>query len=532
MPPIPLEDKYFLSNGKPDKSVKSRLVRVDVMPSSETGLTGTDNEIELLYKFIIGKFANKCTYAVVGFEKGDHSSENREHWHYHWLLHFKDQMSPRYRAALRQDLEQWNGSRTHNVTPADGKVLDMIGYITKSDGIQEGAKIKVFGNLPVSLDDAKMHYRLKDVVHTHGQSVQVLGKNRDKQEQIRFCRQFIIEIMKKHGISMRVETEGYVDANFREVSEQSFIDLLEREGILNMYDPEQVAVILKQTQVNAQSQPARLCRVPFPRYRASRRYLMFADGIYDLFDDKLCPLDKQLVGDDGLSVVHPVYKFDKPFNDYDKVPEFYLRHVARLHSGSEFMMIFKRFLKPLIRKQCSILLKGPPNAGKTVTWIPIIHVFKNVIGLLNADDGKFSWAGYGPHSIIFGDDVNPLVSGIFYDRPAFLNITGGYSFTPPVKGTGVERGFQPKIQLYTTNDEITTDQWQPGYKERLAYVVIPDDCPRYNPTVGLSHEEVEQTILDELGQIVFYVIKKPVETMKIIDSMRSSDEPPAYETIC
>lgn len=319
-----------------------------------------------------------------------------------------------------------------------------------------------------------------------------------------------------------------MNSNYRHVDAQSFIDLLEREGILEAHDPEQVVLILRQTQVNADSQPARMHRVPFPRYRASRRYLEFKDCVYDVFEGRVLPVGQALVGDDGCATVHPVYKFEKAMEEYNQLPEFYLGHVARLYTGADFVRVFTRFLRPLVTKQCSVLVTGPPNVGKTIALIPIVEVYRNVLGQISADDGKFSWASFGPHSIIIGSDVNPLVSRIFYDHAAFLNIVGGFEYTPPVKCAALELAFQPKVQLYTSNDAVPAPEtWQPGYSDRLEHVKIAEDCPAYDRT-GITHEEVRAMILGELGQIFYYLIKRPDELVGIIDAMRQ-DQPPPYE---
>lgn len=530
MPHPVIDARYYGS----DKTRRSRLVRVDVFPSRTTPLQGTDGELDELYDLITGRFKTKCVFAVVGWEHGGVDTETDgnpgpdSYWHQHWLFKFSDCRDARFRAALRETLEGWNGATIHRVSHADNKVLDMVGYIAKSVGGQRDARVRVWGDLPVTIDAARAYRQRKTVVDRHGQSKHLLGKCIDKAEQIRLCRQFILDAMRKHGVRMLADGEGYVNADYRPLSPSTFLHLLVSEGILDVYDPEQVNHILKQTQLHAESQTARMSRMPFPCYRPSRRYIQFADCIYDVFEERELPVDEVLVDENGIAV-HPVYRFEKTMAEYDRLPDFYLRHVARLYTGLDYVRIFGRFVRPLVRKACSTLVTGPSNIGKTMALIPILEVYQNVLAQISADDGKFSWAGFAPHAIVIGEDVNPLSSGIFYDRAAFLNIVGGYRFMPPVKCANLERAFQPKVQLYTSNDWIDDSAWQPGYRERLEHVRISEDCPVYDAG-DVTHEEVQSTILDELGSIIYYLVKRRDELPGIIDGMRQ-EQLPAYEDV-
>jgi hypothetical protein len=463
----------------------------------------------------------------MGWERGAAEADHEraelgsvlEYWHYHVLLNFSEAIRPSARFKIYNALCAWNGSKCHRVVGADNKVADMLGYIVKNTSVQDGATTYEYGEHKFDLTAFRALYYAGLRDKTHGESSDVLGKKLDVAQRKRLCRSMINDVLIDKGIRISsIRPGAYVDDHYRPMTRLRVVKKMRDASIHRIFDVE----MIQKTFQWLEAPDNVVYRSEFQLYNPSRQYIEFNDCMVDLHGKECFDKPERLtcVDPDGdLTEIHPVAYIESDFESCVHLPITYVRHVARLMTGSQFMSFFGRYFDPIVPKACALLLTGPPNVGKSTVIAPFVELFQNVTCFINGDDTRFTWTSAYGYQHVFCEDINPLDSHVFDSDTAFRAITGGEPFTCPVKHGNPVR-LPPLLQLYSTNDNLAHPDslplWIPGARERLCMYAIPMNTPSYD---GLT--VVRPQIMEELGQIVYYMVFRPEELVYAIDKIRA-----------
>lgn len=328
---------------------------------------------------------------------------------------FKDKYAAEQKARLRKAFFDWNKSNLNTVENIQCLVekvreLSTYGNLIFIKGVAFSKELKLDEDTPISVKN-------------------ILEKKRDE---LKFD---FIDFMKKYNLMILENTNIFVDGSYKHITYDDMVDLLCKENFFTKYKLSTIEKFYKNIQ-KEQGLISSYHRRDFPIYRPRRRYLEFADCVYDTFTLKRMSKNQEITESNTIRPVHPCYKFDKTFIYYSqRVPYQYFIQVAKLMEPEMFEWIFNQFTNEFIPKENCTIISCP---RKTNIFKPLTDVYDNVIYKVDETNATcFDMSNCLDKEILFTQNINPLESFkknvIFKNKHVLDAITDGKSFETPIK---------------------------------------------------------------------------------------------------
>jgi hypothetical protein len=240
---------------------------------------------------------------------------------------FKDRYPPEYKAKLRKALFEFNKSELNTVESMTLPIKDKVQSL--------------FGHGTVSL--IKGSAFLKELkLHEASMIPKISSKPRYKSYET-LCKEFS-KFMHKHQLMLLEKSDTFLDINHKKVTYEEVMDLLREDGLGEKYTTDTFEKLSSRISNTGVAGLIFRSYNNIPEYRPRRKYIEFSDCIYDILELK--EIDKQidLLDSDG-SIVHPCYKFDKPFAYYTQIiPYHSFIQLIKYTEPDMFEYTFNQFL--------------------------------------------------------------------------------------------------------------------------------------------------------------------------------------------
>lgn len=336
---------------------------------------------------------------------------------YRIVAKFKDRYKPEYRARLRKTLFEFNNSKSNSVNNITSSIQDVVQSLSN------------YGN--VSL--------IRGPKFTKELNITVNRPNTLHQE--------FVEFLNRQKLMLFENSEMFINSEYNQIHKNAVMVMLDNDEKFHRFQPATIAKFLKY--ISQTDYPN------LPVYRPRRRYLEYADCIYDTFEMRSLKKQTDLL-ESGNIVVHPCCKFDNTFiHCSQNLPDKYLIQIGKVMEPEMFMWGFNNFVGEHVPGQnCTIF--SCPNMVKI--FEPLIKVYRNVLHRIdNINYRTFALSDYASKDIIVTEYVDPLIqfnkNVLFKDSNMLYNLLNGTLFEVQGKYNRIYT-CTPKNIISFTSDNI------------------------------------------------------------------------------
>lgn len=415
-----------------------------------TSMMNKQKEREKIYKIISSSKGGFLEYIYIVLDDNV----------YKMVAKFKDKYASEQKARLRKTFFELNQSKL-NIVENIKSPVDKVHEISKL-----GELILIKGPAFV-----------KELDLSTNTTVNIKNAITRKQDELKID---FIEFMKKNKLMILENSNIFVNSSYKHITYDDIVDLLCKEQFFDKYKITTIERFYNNIQ-KEQGIISSYHRRDFPIYRPRRRYLEFADCIYDTFTLKRLSKNQEILDSNSTKPVHPCYKFDKTFIYYSQcIPYNYFIQVAKMMEPEMFEQIFNQFTNEFIPTENCTIITYP---HKTNIFQPLINIYDNVTYKVDETNATcFDMSNCLDKEILFTQNVNVLKSfkknAIFKDKHVLQSITDGKSFETPIKYKEPKICTE-KIVISIMDDEIL---YIPPYlSSKILCIELPKDSVKLDP---------------------------------------------------
>lgn len=433
-----IEQKWY----KDDRQNGNKLY-VQVQP---VNLKNKQKDIDNIYNII--------TLSKSGFLEYIYLSYNTN---FNIVAKFKYKYTSEQKARLRMALYEWNKSDT-NIVKGINSLEEEVGKLSLDGNL-------IFIKGPAFIKELNLNVKLYK---------RETMKKRDG------LKLDFIEFMKKYNLMILENSNIFVDSSYKQISYDDIVELLCNENFFENYKLSMIENFYKNIQQDS-GIISSYYRRDFPIYRPRKRYLEFADCIYDTFELKKLSKNNELYDIDSKKVVHPCYKFNKTFIYYNQyIPQQYFVQVAKMMEPEMFEWIVNQFTNEFTPSENFTIISYP---YKTDILKPLVDIYNNILYKVDETNAScFNMSNCINKEILFTQNINPLVSFnknlLFKNKHILQSVLDGKPFETTVKYKEPQICCSKNIISIMDTDIVYIPSW---LSSKILAIELAKDSVRLDP---------------------------------------------------